>query len=167
MAYRPEKAFAMREANPVRSDRASQVRAEREAVSQAESGRSERSSGGLRGIFRRGRRAGVLFHVDDPARWKLTLVNVRNLLNDMEPGRVFVVVVANSVGVLTYVQGESSAIQEMEALSLEGVRFLACRNALLANGIEEKRLPSFVNVVPAGITEIVRLQMMGFAYVKP
>jgi len=55
----------------------------------------------------------------------------------------------------------------MEKLSKVGVKFVACRNALKGQLVDEESLPDFVTVVPAGITEIVRKQAEGYAYIKP
>jgi hypothetical protein len=33
--------------------------------------------------------------------------------------------------------------------------------------LKEELLPSFIGIVPVGITEIIRRQQDGFAYVKP
>ena len=43
----------------------------------------------------------------------------------------------------------------------------ACRNALRANVIAEERLPSFISIVPAGVTRLAILQRQGYSYIKP
>ncbi|MGD1076474.1 MAG: DsrE family protein, partial [Thermodesulfovibrionales bacterium] len=63
--------------------------------------------------------------------------------------------------------GVSAGRADMENLSKRGVLFLACRNALTAQQIGAESLPDFVTIVPAGITEIVKRQADGFAYIKP
>jgi uncharacterized protein len=61
----------------------------------------------------------------------------------------------------------------MSDLSKKGVRFRACRNSLNKMktegriSITESELPDFIEIVPAGITEVIRRQHEGYAYLKP
>ena len=49
----------------------------------------------------------------------------------------------------------------------KGLKIRLCRNALNDNNLTEADLWPGVEVVPAGLVEIVRLQQNGFAYIKP
>uniref|UniRef100_UPI0038994BE7 DsrE family protein n=1 Tax=Desulfofundulus luciae TaxID=74702 RepID=UPI0038994BE7 len=123
----------------------------------------------------------VLFHVNESDKWQRALVNITNFLNDVGQGGADIEVVANGEAVsvfrtrclLTGVGGEccgtasGSLVDQMKNLSEMGVSFVACRNALKAQSIDEENLPNFVTVVPAGITEIARKQTEGYAYIKP
>jgi len=120
----------------------------------------------------------TLIHVNEPDRWPVAIGNIINLLNDVGDTNVTVIVVSNGAGVKGYVTcseesqevcipGGVDTLKKMEELSKRGVRFLACRNALRANNIDEKSLPSFVEVIPAGMTELIKRQAEGFAYIKP
>lgn len=109
----------------------------------------------------------VLFHINEPDFWPRVIINVSNFLRDVGPGRASVEVVANGAGVLAYSLDKQDVIKQMEELHGQGVAFIACRNALKMHGISEQALPSFVTVVPAGITEIVEKQALGYAYIKP
>lgn len=112
----------------------------------------------------------VLFHVNEEDRFEVLLLNVINFLKDAGKDKGDVVVLANGPSVKAYADIEM--IQEMKELSGKGVRFLACRNAINEMCsewacIEEDKLPAFVTIVPAGITEVIRKQHDGYAYVKP
>jgi uncharacterized protein len=115
----------------------------------------------------------VLFHVDEIEKWGLMLTNVQNFLEDVGEVGAYVEILANAGAVNAFSQVEVAvearqALQDrMATLATRGVRIVACRNALTANHIPEDSLPSFVVVVPVGITEIVKQQMAGFAYIKP
>ena len=115
----------------------------------------------------------VLFHVDESDKWALTLTNVKNLLDDVGDGELNVEIVANAAAVTIFssaeAAGETQSVlhERMATISTRGVGIVVCRNALKANHVKEDFLPPFVAVVPAGITEIVKKQMDGFAYVKP
>jgi len=119
-----------------------------------------------------------LIHVNEPDRWQVAISNIVNLLNDVADDHVTVLVVSNGAGVKGYVTcneetqgvclpGADETLKEMEELSKRGVKFLACKNALRANKIDEKSLPGFVEVVPSGMTELTKRQAEGFAYIKP
>lgn len=107
----------------------------------------------------------VLFHINDPERWPRVLLNINNFINDAGPANVSVEVVANG-GAVIALAGEKLQ-EEMNRLAGLGIIFAACRNALKMHDLEENTLPSFITVVPAGITEIARKQAEGFAYIKP
>ena len=126
----------------------------------------------------------VLFHVNESGRWQIVLVNIANFLNDVGQGNADIEVVANGEAVSIFGnrcllaggegQGAScgttangSLVEQMKKLSEMGVNFIACRNALKGQSIEEDSLPNFLTVVPAGITEIARKQAEGYAYIKP
>ncbi|ADQ07249.1 conserved hypothetical protein [Caldicellulosiruptor hydrothermalis 108] len=123
----------------------------------------------------------VLFHINESSRWQMVLINITNFLNDVGQNNANVEVVINGEAVSIFKnkcqQAESgslcnvstnlSLLEQMEKLSEVGVKFTACRNALKAQLIDEESIPDFVRVVPAGITEIVRKQAEGYAYIKP
>lgn len=113
----------------------------------------------------------VLFHVNKNDRWNVALGNITNLLRDVGEGNVDIIVLANGPSVIAY--AESEKVEIMKGLSEKSVKFLACRNSIKkmcsegALCISEEALPVFVTVIPAGITEIIKRQHEGYAYVKP
>ena len=61
-----------------------------------------------------------------------------------------------------------TTLQRMQNLSEQGhVRFVVCKNSLKGLGIDEKNIPEFISVVPAGVTELARKEREGYAYLKP
>lgn len=109
----------------------------------------------------------VVFHVDEIERWGLLLTNVANLLVAAEGDTIEVKVVANAVAVRQYVRSEGEHVEAMAQLARKGVLFVACNNALRSQNIDPSALLDFVEVVPAGVMELVRLQHQGYAYLKP
>ncbi|KWT84117.1 MAG: DsrE family protein [Nitrospirota bacterium] len=113
----------------------------------------------------------VLFHVNEMEKWDTALGNITNLIKDVGRGGAEIKVVANGPSVAAY--SDSSRLEVMKALADDGALFMACRNSLrkMCAGTDtcltEAALPPFIKIVPAGITEIVRSQSEGFAYVKP
>lgn len=110
----------------------------------------------------------MLFHVSDNETWPKALKNITNFLKDVGPQGAEVEVVANAAAVSAYYNQEKAELtDQMARLFDQGVKFTACRNALNAQGLNENQKPSYVEVIPAGITEIVKKQGEGFAYIKP
>lgn len=113
----------------------------------------------------------VLFHVNESERWDTALGNITNLIKDVGEEAVTILVVANGPSVMSFIDDEK--LKVMKELAGRGAVFLACRNSLrkMCFGagacVSESSLPSFIDVIPAGITEIIRKQAEGFAYVKP
>ncbi len=113
----------------------------------------------------------VIFHINDPSRWETAIGNITNLLKDVEDDGADVIVLTNGPSVRAY--ADNDIIEKIKLLADRGVRFRACRNSLknlCAGGevcINEDSLPDFIEVVPAGITELIKRQMEGYAYVKP
>jgi len=116
----------------------------------------------------------ALLHIDEPGKWRLTLTNTKNFIEDVGLEHVVVEIVANATAVQLFDSvGQNSdqdrigLLKQMKELSDNHVTFIACRNALRANSINEGLLPDFVTVVPAGITRIISKQAEGYSYVKP
>lgn len=111
---------------------------------------------------------GVLFHIDEPEKWGLLLRNVSNLREAAPPREIRIEVVANAQAVSFYAgRGEDADRARMRELARAGVRFTACGNALRGLNIPKEQLPAFVEVVPAGVLELVEKQAQGYAYIKP
>jgi intracellular sulfur oxidation DsrE/DsrF family protein len=113
----------------------------------------------------------VIFHINETEKWKVVLSNISNLISDVGEKNVDIVVIANGFAAYGYTDSEKISIIEQH--SGAGVKFIACRNSLknmCREGIacvREELLPSFIVIVEAGITEIVKRQRDGYAYVKP
>ncbi len=111
----------------------------------------------------------VIFHIDEIHKWKLLLGNVSNLLNGIGDEEICIEVLANSEAVKNYdiKQDLNADINTMESLKLKGVKFVACNNALNIFDIRKENVIYFVDIVPAGVVELVKKQREGYAYIKP
>ncbi len=113
----------------------------------------------------------VVYHVSDSAQAAFALRNVMN--HRRADPDIRIVVVANGPGVAFLAEGAKDARGNtydvmVEPLIAEGVKFRACRNALAGMNISEDQLLLNVEVVPAGVQEIARLQIEEHAaYIKP
>lgn len=113
----------------------------------------------------------VVFHVNESNKWSALLANVKNLIKDLGQGNTTIEVVANGVAVVDYVlnmeKDNNNFINKVGDAANNGVKFIACRNSLAGNKIDEILLPSFITIVPAGVTELIKKQAEGYAYIKP
>ncbi len=111
----------------------------------------------------------VIFHIDENNKWNLLLRNVSNLINAKNSDQVDIEVLANAEAVKYYdiSQDLDTDIESLESLHKKGVKFIACNNALKAYNIKKENIFEFVDVVPAGVLELVVKQNEGYAYIKP
>ena len=120
----------------------------------------------------------VIFHIDEPSKGRAdqVLMNITNLLNDLGDGNVEVELLANGGGVRALTKetkepdgqaGQVGQASLVEALSKRGVRFVACQNSLDHLNMQRSDLVDLVEVVPAGVSELVKKQNEGWAYIRP
>lgn len=113
----------------------------------------------------------VIFHIDDGQKWPAVLNNVRNLLKDWADGenQLEIEVLANGSAVRNLKRTGEAVFDadRLKGLAEEGVQFVACNNSLKANKIAVEEVYDFIEVVPAGVSELVKKQHAGFAYIKP
>lgn len=112
----------------------------------------------------------VIFHIDRMKKWELLLDNVSNLIKsyDSASSDIVIAVLANSEAVKGYLKDDDkNELSTMLNLSQQGVRFVACNNALQGLKITQGQIPNHVDIVPAGVRELVERQTEGYAYIKP
>ncbi|MGO9567325.1 MAG: DsrE family protein [Desulfomonilaceae bacterium] len=112
----------------------------------------------------------VVFHLDWDQEERLTLAmeNIKNLFKEITPQMCRVCVVANGKAVKLFHKdniGEHAA--DIEELHKLGVRLMVSGNALAKNHIEKSDLFPLCDIIPAGILELINLQTLGYAYIKP
>lgn len=113
----------------------------------------------------------VVYHITDAKLATGALNNIRNHLK-ASPG-VKIVVVANGAGIDFLLEGATNAngnpydatVQEL--VMRNRVEFRVCNNTLEARHIDKSRVIPEATIVPSGVAEVARLQMEGYAYLKP
>jgi intracellular sulfur oxidation DsrE/DsrF family protein len=100
----------------------------------------------------------------DVADWNLTMGNLTHLVAGLKPDPFEIEVVAYGPGIML-VKGDSSVAKEIATLQEQGVRFVACQNAMRAHHLEVKDLLPGVTPVPAGIVEVVTKEEQGWIYI--
>lgn len=111
---------------------------------------------------------GVVIQVsrNDPAEWEMALINARNVRKAYGDRAMEVEIVAYGPG-LKMLRNDSPVSAGLEEAQKEGVKLLACGNTMRATHTTRQDLNWLVEVVPAGIVEIMQKQSEGYAYVRP
>ncbi|MCB1540960.1 MAG: DsrE family protein, partial [Rhodoblastus sp.] len=81
-----------------------------------------------------------------------------------------IILQGDGVDFLLWARDNFDARQKIDNLKLEGVKFLVCRNTLLARGIDPDRELYDVqkeDVIRTAVGEIAQLEQKGFQYIKP
>ena len=107
----------------------------------------------------------VVLHAPELDRADQALRNARNLFDDL-PGEVEVALVLNGDAVEAATPASPHAPFMREQMA-RGLAVLACGRSLRKHGLEGAPLVEGVVVVPGGVTEAVRLQAGGYAYLRP
>jgi len=79
-----------------------------------------------------------------------------------------VVIVAYSQGIKTLLKKSDSEItKRVQSLMTYDVEFIACGNTMKTLKIDKKELIDDVEVVTAGIVELIERQLRGYIYIRP
>ncbi|MEO6659953.1 MAG: DsrE family protein [Burkholderiaceae bacterium] len=110
----------------------------------------------------------VVFQVsdNDPAKWNLTLNNVRNVQVDLGEDKVIAEVVVYGPGIAMLKLGSPVAQRVADALG-KNVKVVACENTMKAQKLTYDDMLPKIGYVPAGVVELIQRQADGYAYIKP
>ena len=110
----------------------------------------------------------VVFQVsdNDPAKWALTLNNVRNAQVDLGEDKVIAEIVVYGPGIAMLKSGSPVADRVAEALG-KNVQVVACQNTMQAMKLVNADMLPRIGYVPAGVVELIQRQGAGYAYIKP
>lgn len=114
--------------------------------------------------------ANVVFHIEEDNKQilNIAIINLANLIVDQH--KVKAVFVANVKAPALFLPGipEDHQVKKLaEWVKLELLQIYICNNSLNNLGLDASQLLPFCEVVPAGITQLIKLQQEGFAYIKP
>ncbi|MFX1566638.1 MAG: DsrE family protein [Promethearchaeota archaeon] len=111
----------------------------------------------------------VLFHLDEGSnfRLKLTLTNIRSLLNDLDDEELQIECVVNGAGVKLFQRSAEAEQEAIETLADRGIQFVLCENSLTLFELSKDDMMSAVGFVSSGVGELVKKQAEGWAYLKP
>lgn len=101
---------------------------------------------------------------------KAGLKNIQNHINAVGKDQLTVVALVHSAAweLVARDKANSELTETMKFLIAQGVVFKMCNNTLREHRLDAaKDLVVPMILVPAGVAELVRLQQMGYAYIKP
>ncbi|APW48015.1 DsrE family protein [Rhodoferax antarcticus] len=113
----------------------------------------------------------VVYHVNDTASQALAaLRNIRNHL-DTDPSAQ-ITLVAHAFGIDFLMEGmkdrgESAFEPLVAALKNRGVKFEVCEITLINRNLKKEQFIQEVDFTPSGVVRLTKLQLAGYAYIKP
>lgn len=103
---------------------------------------------------------------NDPAKWNLALNNAKNLQDDVGAANVDIEIVAYGPGIGMLEIESPTGTRIAEAIKA-GVQVAACENTMRSKKLAKDDMLPAISYVPAGVTEIMRRQSDGWAYLRP
>lgn len=110
----------------------------------------------------------VVFQVSDadPAKWNLALNNAANVQTDLGRDNVAIEIVAYGPGI-GMLKADSPAGARISSALASGVAVVACENTMKAQKLAREDMLPQIGYVPAGVTELMKRQQEGYAYIRP
>lgn len=110
----------------------------------------------------------VVFQVSDsvPAKWNLTLNNVKNIQDAIGKDKVDIEIVAYGPGI-DMLKLESEVANRIDSALASGVKIVACENTMRNMKLTKADMLPSIDYVPGGVVELMRKQREGWAYIRP
>ncbi|WP_193177099.1 DsrE family protein [Oricola nitratireducens] len=119
----------------------------------------------------------VVYHInynggEDDKAYRGALRNIQNHINAVGKDNMEIKVVlhGNGVGLLKDAKTNQKLQMDVTSLKTQNVSFNVCNNTLKGRKIDYQNDLFEVfedDIVPSGVAELSRLQMMGYTYIKP
>lgn len=101
---------------------------------------------------------------DDSRKWHTILANLNNVQEELGKADISVVVIGAGLGMLKADALTANGVQDAMAA---GVRFVACGNSMQSMKLTRDDMIDGIAYAKAGYVEIMRLQKLGHAYIRP
>jgi intracellular sulfur oxidation DsrE/DsrF family protein len=108
----------------------------------------------------------VLIHISDRDKWRFVLNQIARIKEGKEGSKPDVIVIADGFAVGVCIACDRMLREQMADFVSEGGQLLGCEESLRFLNMKSENLPDFIQAVPNGLEEIIRLQLKGFHYVK-
>ena len=115
------------------------------------------------------KKQGVVIQVSehDPAKWNIALLNAKNIRNEFPAEKMDNEIVAYGGGLAMLKKTGTEHDRRLEAAARAGVKLLACGNTMRDTHTSKAELNPVVEVVKAGVVEIMQKQQQGYSYIRP
>ncbi len=95
------------------------------------------------------------------------LSSANNVLKFYGPEKVMMAIICYSKGIRTLLKKEKQIAARVRSLMTYDVEFIACGNTMRTKGIKKEDLIEGVEIVTAGIVELVERDLKGWIYIRP
>ena len=113
----------------------------------------------------------VVYHVDDSKAQALkALRNIRNHLDTDKTAQITVVTHASGIDFLMEGAKDPNGgayISLVSALASRGVKFEICEITLKNRDMKREQFVQEAEFTPSGVVRLTKMQLQGFAYIKP
>jgi intracellular sulfur oxidation DsrE/DsrF family protein len=101
----------------------------------------------------------------DPAKWKLTLNNMRNAQAELGADNVVIELVAFGPGI-GILKADAEVAPRVGEAAQAGIAVLACENTIRGMQLTRAQLHPQAGSVPSGVAHLIRRQNEGYAYIR-
>ena len=103
---------------------------------------------------------------NDAQKWNLALNNARNTQDDLNADAIDLEIVVYGPGIGMLKAGSPVAPRIASAMK-SGIRVLACENTMTNQKLAKSDMLPDLGYVPAGVTQLMKRQQQGWAYLRP
>ncbi|MFZ6640846.1 DsrE family protein [Undibacterium sp. TC4M20W] len=110
----------------------------------------------------------VVFQVSDgeSRKWELALNNVKNVIKDLGKDNVEVEIVAYGPGIDMF-KFETPVASRIDEVMKLGAHVVICENTMRAQKISKSDMLDNLDYVEAGVSQLIKRQQQGYAYIRP
>lgn len=103
---------------------------------------------------------------NDPARWGLALNNAENAQKDLGKDNSKIEIVAYGPGVNMLKMDSTAGSRVLDAVK-GGIHVVACENTMRKQHLTKNDMLPSIGYIATGVTEIMKRQAQGYAYIRP
>jgi intracellular sulfur oxidation DsrE/DsrF family protein len=107
----------------------------------------------------------IQLNTADTASWSSVIGNIKNI-QKVWPNNLNIEVVVHGKALDFLVKEKTYFKDEIQLLSLQGIKFNACENTMRKHNITADMLVKDAGTVPSGVAEVIMKQENGWSYLK-
>ena len=107
----------------------------------------------------------IQLNTADTASWSSVIGNIKNI-QKVWPNNLNIEVVVHGKAIEFLVKDKTYFTNDIQMLSLQGVKFNACENTMRKHNITVDMLIKVASTVPSGVAEVIMKQEQGWSYLK-
>lgn len=107
----------------------------------------------------------IQLNTADTASWSSVIGNIKNI-QKVWPNNLNMEVVVHGKAIEFLVKEKTYFANDIQMLSLQGIKFNACENTMRKHSITADMLLKVAGIVPSGVAEVIMKQEQGWSYLK-